>query len=61
MNAALGSAGVILGFVAALGGITTLGTGLALRRPGCCAPGAPTCGWWRPAPCSRSPSWSGRC
>ena len=32
MNAALGSAGVILGFVASLGGIATLGVGLARRR-----------------------------
>src|SRR4051812_18239699 len=32
MNAALGSAGVILGFVASLGGIATLGVGLAHRR-----------------------------
>src|SRR3954469_16939713 len=33
MNAAIGSAGVILGFVASLGGIATLGVGLAQRRP----------------------------
>jgi cytochrome c-type biogenesis protein CcmF len=33
MNAALGSAGIILGFVASLGGIATLGVGLARRRP----------------------------
>ncbi|MEY2431463.1 MAG: cytochrome c-type biosis protein CcmF [Acidimicrobiaceae bacterium] len=33
MNAALGSAGIILGFVASLGGIVTLGVGLARRRP----------------------------
>src|SRR3954468_5356227 len=32
MNAALGSAGVILGFVASLGGIVTLAVGLARRR-----------------------------
>ena len=33
MNAALGSAGIILGFVASLGGIATLGVGLWRRRP----------------------------
>src|SRR3954468_12738200 len=33
MNAALGSAGVILGFVASLGAIATLGVGLWKRRP----------------------------
>jgi cytochrome c-type biogenesis protein CcmF len=33
MNAALGSAGIILGFVASLGGIATLGVGLVRRRP----------------------------
>src|SRR6478752_1059537 len=33
MNAALGSAGIILGFVASLGGIVTIGVGLARRRP----------------------------
>ena len=33
MNAALGSAGIILGFVASLGGIATLGVGLGKRRP----------------------------
>ena len=33
MNAALGSAGIILGFVASLGGIVTLGVGLSRRRP----------------------------
>src|SRR4051794_28160650 len=33
MNAALGSAAIILGFVASLGGIATLGVGLAQRRP----------------------------
>jgi cytochrome c-type biogenesis protein CcmF len=32
MNAALGSAGIILGFVASLGGIATLGVGLSRRR-----------------------------
>src|SRR4051812_4151706 len=32
MNAALGSAGIILGFVASLGGIVTLGVGLMRRR-----------------------------
>src|SRR5438477_2263414 len=32
MNAALGSAGIILGFVASLGGIATLGVGLTRRR-----------------------------
>ena len=33
MNAALGSAGIILGFVASLGGILTLSVGLVKRRP----------------------------
>ena len=33
MNAALGSAGIILGFVASLGAIATLGVGLWKRRP----------------------------
>jgi cytochrome c-type biogenesis protein CcmF len=33
MNAALGSAGIILGFVASLGGIATIGVGLSRRRP----------------------------
>jgi cytochrome c-type biogenesis protein CcmF len=33
MNAAIGSAGIILGFVASLGGIATIGAGLARRRP----------------------------
>jgi cytochrome c-type biogenesis protein CcmF len=33
MNAALGSAGIILGFVASLGGIVTIAVGLARRRP----------------------------
>src|SRR2546423_10739066 len=32
MNAALGSAGIILGFVASLGGIATLAVGLTRRR-----------------------------
>ena len=32
MAAALGSAGIILGFVASLGGIVTLGVGLSRRR-----------------------------
>src|SRR4051812_40316101 len=32
MSAALGSAGIILGFVASLGGIVTLGVGLSRRR-----------------------------
>src|SRR4051794_5391603 len=33
MNAAIGSAGVILGFVASLGGIATLAVGLTRHRP----------------------------
>src|SRR6476646_5911154 len=33
MNAAIGSAGVILGFVASLGGIATLAVGLTHHRP----------------------------
>src|SRR5438445_6148 len=33
MNAALGSAGIILGFTSALGGIFTLAVGLSRRRP----------------------------
>ena len=33
MNLSIGLAGVVLGFVASLGGIVTIGIGLAQRRP----------------------------
>ena len=45
VNAVLGQNAVLLGFLACLAGIATIGTGLARRRPSACSgPGAPTPG-----------------